>query len=138
MDEAEDENGGLVTDKMIKALVLLEERKRAIGERLERIEARLRELDSEEKKEKEELSKANLKKAQASPRGYKCKMGRAILALGILGVLMSVGDARAEEPKMGTKSAYGGLQGLLEGVALGIQERQLKMEEMNKNMSVKQ
>jgi hypothetical protein len=40
-------------------------------------------------------------------------MGRAIPALGILGVLMSVGDARAEEPKMGTKSAYGGLQGLL-------------------------
>jgi hypothetical protein len=58
MDEAEDENGGLVTDKMIEALVLLEERMRAIRERLERIEARLRELDSEEKKEKEELGKA--------------------------------------------------------------------------------
>jgi hypothetical protein len=43
-----DENGELVTDKIIEAIVLLEERTRPIGERLERTEARLKELDSEE------------------------------------------------------------------------------------------
>ncbi len=74
MEEAEYEKGGLVTDKMIEALVLLEERTRAIGVRLERIEARLKELDVEEKKEKK-LEEANLREARALPRGYKCKMG---------------------------------------------------------------
>ncbi len=48
-DEMEDRNGGLITDKKIEALVLLEERTRAIRVRLERIEARLKELEEEDK-----------------------------------------------------------------------------------------
>ncbi len=71
-----------MTDKMIKALVLLEERTRVIGERLERIEARLKELDSEEKEKS--LEKTVTKRDHVAPQGYKCKMGRAILALEIL------------------------------------------------------
>jgi hypothetical protein len=59
---------------------------------------------------------------QARP-GYKCKIGRAILALGILGILMSVGDSRAEEPRAERELAYGGQQGLMEGMALGTKER---------------
>jgi hypothetical protein len=46
MDEMESENGELVTDKIIEALVLLEERTRMIGERLECIKTRLNELNS--------------------------------------------------------------------------------------------
>jgi phosphopantetheine adenylyltransferase len=45
----EDRNGDLITDKMMEALVLLEERTRAIRVRLERIEARLKELEEEDK-----------------------------------------------------------------------------------------
>jgi hypothetical protein len=65
MEEAEDKNGGLVTDKMIEALILLEERTREIGERLERTEATLKELDDEDKKERKALEENNLRKAWA-------------------------------------------------------------------------
>jgi hypothetical protein len=47
-EELEDENGELVTNKIIKALVLLEERTRTIGERLERIKSRINKLGSSE------------------------------------------------------------------------------------------
>jgi hypothetical protein len=54
LDEMEDENPGLVKDKITEALVLLDERTRAIGERLVQIESRLKELDSEESEKSRE------------------------------------------------------------------------------------
>jgi hypothetical protein len=46
LDEMEHGNGELVMNKIIEALVLLEERTRTIGERLEHIESRMSELSS--------------------------------------------------------------------------------------------
>ncbi len=68
------------------------------------------------------------------PQGYKCKMGRAILSLGILGVIMSVKSVEAVVPGGVVKTANGGLQGKLENVAQG-EERQAEMEKMNRNIS---
>jgi hypothetical protein len=45
---------------------------------------------------------------------------------------------KSEELGLRKILAYDGLQGLLEGVALGIEERQLEMKEMIKNMSIRQ
>jgi hypothetical protein len=64
-------------------------------------------------------------------------MGRAILALGILSILVPVEGVRTAESKPGRELAYDGLQGLLEGVAMGIEERQSEMKEMDKNMSIR-
>jgi hypothetical protein len=54
-------------------------------------------------------------------------MGRAILAPGILSILVPVESARAKESRPGKGLAYDGLQGLLEGVAMGIKEKQLEV-----------
>jgi hypothetical protein len=69
--------------------------------------------------------------------GHKCKMGRVILTLGILGILAPMESEGTEEPEARRKSVYDGTQGLLEGVAMGSEEKQLEMKEMDENMSIK-
>jgi hypothetical protein len=88
LDEVEDVNGELVTNKIIEALVLLKERTRTSGESLEQIGSRISELSSMGGGNSSEG--AGKVQTKMRPQGYKCKMGRAILALGILGIVTSV------------------------------------------------
>jgi hypothetical protein len=60
-----------------------------------------------------------------------------ILALGILGILALMASERNEGHRTGRRLAYDGTQGLLEGVAMGIEKKQSAMKEMDKNMSIK-
>jgi hypothetical protein len=53
--------------------------------------------------------------------------------LGILSVLIPV----KSKGTGGKKPAYKGIQGLLESMAMGIEEKQSEMREMEKNMSIK-
>jgi hypothetical protein len=66
-------NVELVADKIIEALVLLEEKTRAIGERLKHIEARLKELDREESEKS--LEEAVTRRVQTLPQGYNARWG---------------------------------------------------------------
>ncbi len=107
-----------------------------IGARLERIEARLEELKGDDKRGRRILAtispgKIQIKTSRAAS-GHKCKMGRMILALGILGILVPVESARTVGPETGRELAYDGIQGLLEGVAMGIEEKQSEMKEIKK------
>jgi hypothetical protein len=54
-----------------------------------------------------------------------------------MGTVMSVGSVKAEVTREETKSVYGGLQDMLENVAMGIEEKQAEMEEMARNISNK-
>jgi hypothetical protein len=71
------------------------------------------------------------------PQGYKCKMERDILALGISGIIMSANSVEAEVSGGEVKTAYGGLQRMPEDVAQGIEERQAEIKRMIKNTSGK-
>jgi hypothetical protein len=62
--------------------------------------------------------------------GYKCKLGRMILMMGTLA--SAVGTEAREK-----RSAYEGIQGLLESVAMGIEEKQMEMREMDRSLSAK-
>jgi hypothetical protein len=126
-----------MADEMMKTLILLEERARIIRARLEQIKVRMRELRIEDEEGRRALAGAIPRKIRPKPglamMWYTCKMGRAILMLGILGILTPVESTGTG----GKKLAYDGLQGLLESVAMGIAEKQLEMREMDKNMSIK-
>ncbi len=96
------------------------------------------ELKKEEEKEMEGmmndgLPKGRVRPNQASKGGGRCRLGRVILMVGILGIILPGGGARAE----GKKAAYDGLQGLLENVAMGIEEKQAEMREMDASLSAK-
>jgi hypothetical protein len=73
------QKGESVTVKVIEVLVLLEERTRAIGVRLEQIEARIGELRETDKRGRRALAAVIPGKIQVKPSlaasGYKCKMG---------------------------------------------------------------
>ncbi len=60
-----------------------------------------------------------------------------ILALGILGILAPMASEGTEGPRTGRRLGYDGIQGLLEGDAMGIEKKQSAMKEMDKNMSIK-
>jgi hypothetical protein len=60
--------------------------------------------------------------------------GPGILTLGILGTLAPMGSEGTEGPEARRELVYDGIQGLLEGVAMGIEEKQSEMKEMVKNM----
>ncbi len=103
-----------MADGMLKALDLLDESARAISSRLEPIEVRMRELRREDEEGRKALARAvpgeiyiKFKPVSAITR-YKCKMGRAILMLGILSVLIPVKGKGTG----GKKPAYKGIQGL--------------------------
>jgi hypothetical protein len=141
MCQIENRSGDLVTDKMIEALVLLEGRTRVIGARLEQIEARMGELRKEDERGRRALAtispgKIQIKSSQATS-GYKCKMGRVILPLGILGILAPVESVGTMELETRRELVSDGIQGLLEGVTMGIEEKQSEMKEMDKNISIK-
>ncbi len=129
-----------VTHKVVEALVLLDGRTRAIRARLEQIVARMGEL-KEDERVREALAVIRPGKIQDKPglaiSGHKCKMGRVILMLGILGILAPVESAGTEEPKARRKLVYDSMQGLLEGVAMWIKEKQAEIKEMDRNMSIK-
>jgi hypothetical protein len=130
-----------MTHKVVEALVLLDGRTRAIRARLEQIVARMGELKEEDERVREALAMISPGKIQVKPglaiSGHKCKMGRVILVLGILGILAPVESAGTEEPKARRKLVYDSMQGLLEGVAMWIKEKQSEIKEMNRNMSIK-
>jgi hypothetical protein len=79
------------------------------------------------------LPKARMRPCQAGGRWSRCRLGRVILMMGILSIFMPENGARAEEKR----AAYNGLQGLLENVAMGIEEKQAKMREMDLSLSTK-
>jgi SUMO ligase MMS21 Smc5/6 complex component len=56
-----------------------------------------------------------------------------MLMLSILSAFMSGGKASTEEKK----AAYDGLQGLLESMAMGIEEKHAEMREMDASLSSK-
>jgi hypothetical protein len=66
--------------------------------------------------------------------GYKCKLGHVILMMDIpLGTLASAEGMGAREKRL----TYEGIQGLLENVAMGIEEKQAEMKEMDRSLSTK-
>ncbi len=133
--------GESLVDRVMEALVLLSGGARAIGMRLEQIEVRMGELKKEDEKERRAVAKANPGKIQIKPglamMGYKCKMGRGILMLGILGIITPMESTGTEGPEIGRKLVYSGIQGLLERMAVRIEGKQSEMKEMEKNMSIK-
>jgi hypothetical protein len=66
-----------------------------------------------------------------SRRGGRYRIGRMMLVLGILGIFLPESKASMEEKK----AAYDGLQRLLENVAMGIEEKQAEMQEMDASLS---
>ncbi len=89
--------------------------------------------EEEAGRKKDDLPKRRARPNQASGGGGKCRLGGAMLMLGILSVFMPQSGASAVEKK----AAYDGLQGLLESVAMGIKEKQAKMKEMDISLSTK-
>jgi hypothetical protein len=123
---------------MLGTLDLLDERAEKIDLWLKQIKARMGELRKEEEEEKADMKddgfpKGRVRPNQASGEGSRCQLGRVILMLGILCVIMPGSEAGAEEKKV----AYNGLQGLLENVAMGIEEKQAEMREMDPSLSAK-
>jgi hypothetical protein len=113
---------------------------KGIGGRLEQIEVRMGELGKEDETGRRALAAVRPGKIQIksglATSGYKCRMGRSILMLGILVILAPVGSTGTEGPEARKKLVYDGIQGLFEGVAMGIEEKQFEMKEMDKNMSI--
>jgi hypothetical protein len=79
MCQMEDGREEPMADKMIEALVLLEEKTRAIMARLKQIETRMGELREGDEKRRRALAAVNPGKIHIKPGlavwGYKCKMG---------------------------------------------------------------
>jgi hypothetical protein len=137
-EQEKDHQQQLPMDEMLNALNSLDERADKIGTLLEQIEARMKELRKEEEEEKEamvgtSLSKARMSPSQAGGGRSRCRLGRVILMMGMLSIFMPGNGARAEE----RRAAYNGLQGLLKNVAMGIEEKQAEMREMNLSLSTK-
>jgi hypothetical protein len=114
---------------MLKILDLLDKKADAIGAGLEQIEARMGELQKEGEEGRKALAGITLMRTQYDPnlaarRGYKCKLGRVILMMGILGTPASAEGAKIR----GKRSAYEGIQGLLENMAMGIKEKPSRNE----------
>jgi hypothetical protein len=126
-----------VADGMLKILDLLDERAKAIGTRLEQIEVRMEKLKRKDEEGRKALAETVPGRIRLKPGsamvGHKCKMGCMILMLGILGVLVSAKGAEAG----GKRPAYEGIQRLLESVAMGIEEKQSEIREMDQNISAK-
>jgi hypothetical protein len=157
--EQEREKGStsqLVTDKMIKILVLLEEKTHMMGNRMEQIKAKVNELiDS---KNGDSLTSVNGTRSAAGPRTHRCSLGRVMLALGILGLVVPASptelgsSGQGEEASMAMKALikrgwswpenmsppYEGLQAMLEGVAQGIEEKQAELEEVARSIESRQ
>jgi hypothetical protein len=135
-EQGRESQQGLMSETL-KTLNSLDERAEKIGLRLKQIEARMIELRKEEEEEvgmkNGDPPKGRVSPNQASGRGGRCRLGRVILMLGILGVILTGSEASAE----GKKSVYDGLQGLLENVAMGIEEKQVEMREMDASLSAK-
>jgi hypothetical protein len=125
-------------DEMLKILDLLDERTEMIGSRLEQIVVKMGELRRKDEERRRALAEVTPARIRDEPglaigTGYRCKMGRMILMMGILSTLASAERMEAREKK----PAYEGIQGLLESVAMGILEKQMDMKEMDKNLSAK-
>jgi hypothetical protein len=100
----------------------------SMNEMLEQIEVRMRELWKEDEEGREALAEASPPRIGERPTQVgggrsRCRLGRVILMMNILGTFMAANGARAEEKK----AAYNGLLGLLENVAMGIEEKQAEM-----------
>jgi hypothetical protein len=83
----------MVTYKIIYILVLLERKTSAMERRLEKIKVKMNELYEKKLKNVEE------KRAAPGLTGsgvFRCSMGRALLMLGILGILSSVSSLESE------------------------------------------
>ncbi len=78
--------------------------------------------DETGKKALASIAPAKIRRGSSQDRGesHRCKLGRVILMMGILGILMPADGTEVKEKKL----AYEGIQGLLENVAMGIEEKQ--------------
>jgi hypothetical protein len=70
---------------------------------------------------------------QAGERRHRCQLGRVILMMGILRIFVPADRTGVNEKKL----TYEGIQGLLENVAMGIEEKQAEMREMDQILSTK-
>jgi hypothetical protein len=70
---------------------------------------------------------------QVSERRHRCQPGRMILIMGILGIFVPADGTGVNKKKL----AYQGIQGLLENVVIGIEEKQAEMREMDQILSTK-
>jgi hypothetical protein len=84
----------MVMDKMIDILILLEKKTSAMKKRIERIEAGINELYKKKKSEVTEKREAT--RGRVGPRAFKCTLGRALLKLGLFGLLSSVASLKSE------------------------------------------
>jgi hypothetical protein len=122
------------TDEMLRILDLLDESADAIGTKLEQIEIRMGELQGEEEAGKKVLAsiapaKIQSRFSQGSGTRYRCKLGRMILMMGTFGIFVPADGTEVNEKRL----VYEGIQGLQENVAMGIEEKQAEMREMDKS-----
>jgi hypothetical protein len=122
------------TDEMLRILDLLDESADAIGTKLEQIEIRMGELQGEEEAGKKVLAsiapaKIQSRFRQGSGTRYRCKLGRMILMMGTFSIFVPADGTEVNEKRL----VYEGIQGLQENVAMGIEEKQAEMREINKS-----
>ncbi len=109
-----------------------------IGTKLEQIEIRVGELQGEEEAGKKVLASIAPAKiqswfSQGSGTRYRCKLGQMILMMGTFGIFVPADGTEVHEKRL----VYEGIQGLLENVAMGIEEKQAEMREKDKSLSAK-